>query len=104
MRMHTGKLVPNNAQNLGTLGYLNAHEAFDGLGIAERMAHRADTADAFRNIDELVVIARFHEFLQPAVNETDLRNGLQNVFILNDEVEMQRLGKNGMLRTEGDDH
>ncbi len=53
-------------------GHLHAHKLLDGLGIAEGVSHGADAADALGNVDELVVVAGFHELLQTAVDEADL--------------------------------
>ncbi len=58
------------------LGHLHAHERLDGLGIADGMPERADAANAFGDVDELVVIARLDELLEAAMDEADLGNRL----------------------------
>ena len=53
MRVNTRELVPYDAQILGALGDLDAHEALNGLGVAHRVTERADAADALSDEDEL---------------------------------------------------
>ena len=67
------------------------------------MARGADAADALGDVDELVVVAGLHELLQAAVHEPDLRDGFDDLLVLNHQVQVERLGQHGMLRAEGDD-
>ena len=103
VRVDTRQLVPNDAQVLGALGNLHAHKLLDRFGIAHGMAERADAADTLGNVDELVVVARFHQLFQAAVHETDLWDGLEDRLVFHHEVKMQRLGKHRVLRAERDD-
>ena len=67
MRVDTRELMPHDAQRLGPVGNLHAHELLNRFSIAHGMAEGADAADALGDIDELVVVARFHELLQAAI-------------------------------------
>ena len=58
------------------------------------MTEGADAAEALGVIDELVVVARFDELLLAAMHEADLGHGLDDLLILDDEVQMKRLGEN----------
>ena len=100
--MDPGKLMPDNSQVFGALRDLYAHQTFDGLCVAHRMPECADAADSLRDVYELVVVLRLHEPLEAAVDEPDLRHGLDDHFVLDDKVEVKRLGKHRMLRTERD--
>ena len=37
------------------------------------------------------------------MHEADLGHGLDDLLVLDDEIQMKRLGENRMLRSEGDD-
>ena len=84
-------------------GNLDAHELLDGFGVAHGMPEGADAADALGHVDELVVVARFDELLKTAVDEADLRDRLDNGFVLHHQIEVQRLGQHRVLRSERDD-
>ena len=101
--MDTGQLVPDDAQILGALGHLHAHEGLDGLGVAEGVPHGADAADALGNVDELVVVAGLHELLQAAVHEPDLREHVHDGLVLHHQIEVQRLREHRVLGPEGND-
>ena len=66
------------------------------------MAKAADAAHALGNVDELVVVALFHELLKAAVHKSNLGNGLDDMLVFNDEIEVHGLGKHRVLRTERD--
>ena len=84
--------MPDDAQVLRALGDLDAHEALDRFGIAHGVAERADAADALRNVDELVVVARFDQLLEAAVHEANLRDGFDDLLVLDDQVQVKGLG------------
>ena len=67
------------------------------------MSECANAANAFCNVDELVVVLRANEALETTVNEADLGNGFENHFIFDDKVKMYRLRQYRVLGTEGDD-
>lgn len=56
-----------------------------------------DAADALGNVDELVVVAGFHELLQAAVHEPDLREHVHDGLVLHHQIEVQRLREHRML-------
>ena len=103
MRMYPRELMPYDAQILCTLWDFNAHELLDRLRIAHGMSECANAANAFCNVDELVVVLRANEALETTVNEADLGNGFENHFIFDDKVKMYRLRQYRVLGTEGDD-
>ena len=74
--------MPHDAQRLGPVGNLHAHELLHRFSIAHGMTEGADAADALGNIDELVVVARFHELLKAAMHEADLGHGLDDLLVL----------------------
>ena len=101
VRMNTGELVPDNTQIFRAFGHLNAHKALHRLRIAKRMPHGANTANALGYIDELVIIARLNKLFQTTVNKADLRNSLNDLLVLHDQVKVKGLGQNRMLRSKG---
>ena len=101
--MDSGELVPDDAQHLRAVGDLDAHQGLNGLGIAHGMAERADAADSLDDVDELVVVARLDELLKASVHEADLRDGLDDLLVLDHEVQMERLRQHRVLRAERDD-
>lgn len=68
--------MPDDAQVFAALWNFNAHKALDCLGITERVPHRADAADPFCDVDELVVVTRLDELFKPSVDKSDLRNAV----------------------------
>ena len=79
--MDARELVQDHADELGASRNLDAHQVFDRLGIAERVAEAADAADTLGHVDELVDVARLNQLLEPSVDEADLRNGLDDAFV-----------------------
>ncbi len=59
--------------------------------------------NAFGHVDHLGEFLLLGQFFQTPVDETDRRDSLDDFLILQDQVQMDRLGKNGMLGTEWDD-
>lgn len=67
------------------------------------MAKRADAANALRHVHELRVVALLDELLEPTVHVADTRNRVDDGLVLEDEIEMDGFGQDGMLRPERDD-
>ena len=102
MGVYTGQLMPNDTKIFGAFRYFNAHKALDRLSVAHRMPERANAAYSLSNVDELVIIFRLDQSLETAVHEPNLRHRFQHDLVLDDEVEVQGLRQDRMLRTERD--
>lgn len=103
MRMDTRKLVPDHAQVFGTLRNLYTEHLLARFGITHTVAETANPANALDDEKKLGIIPFLNEFLQTAMHEPDLGNDVDDLFVLDDKVEMQRLRKHGMLRSERND-
>ena len=86
MRVDARKLMQNGADILHAAGHLDVEHALAGTGIAAAVTHGADAADALGDVAKLMHIALFGELLEAAVHKTDLRNRLDNDFVLDHQV------------------
>ena len=100
MAVDAGKFAPDRPQIQRARRHLNVHDGFNGLAIGLSVDETADAANAFGDINEFDVILLFRQFLQSAMDETDGRPRFDDLFVLHDEVEMNRLRQNRMLRAE----
>jgi len=96
-------LAPDQAQELGARGHLDAHQGLDALGIALAVDAAADAANALGHIAHLLEILGLGQALQAAVDEADGGDGVDDGLVLHDQVKVQRLGQDRVLRPEGDD-
>ena len=100
MGMDTGQFVPDSTEPFRPGRHFYFHHFFHGAAVPPAMAERTNPADPFCHIDILLEVTKFHKLFQPAVHITDRRNRTDNLFILQFQIQMDRFGKNGMLRTE----
>ena len=102
MAVHTRELVEDDAQVRGTVRDLDSHELLDAFGVAQGVAKRADAANTLRHVHELRVITFLDELLESTVHIADTRNCVDDGLVLEDKVEVDRLGQDGVLRSERD--
>ena len=100
MAVETGNFVPDGTQVLRPFRNFNFHQAFDGLAVTPAMTERTDAADPFRYIHIFLEAALLYQFFQPPVNIPNGRNRLYNFFVLQLEIEMDRLRQYRMLGTK----
>ena len=99
--MHALELAPEGAQAADrAIGYDRAEQGFDSLAVAHAVHEGADAADALGDVHIIEVVALFDQHLEAAVDVADLRNGAYHFFVLEDEVEVEGFGEDGMLRAE----
>ena len=103
MGMYTRKLMHDRTQVFSTRRDLNVHKALDRLCIAIAVTERTNAADALRNVNVLMDIARLDELFETTMDESDLRKNIDDRFVFNHEVEMDRLRQNRMLGSEWND-
>lgn len=100
MGMYTRKLMHDRTQVFSARRDLDIHKTLDRLRIAVAMTERTNAADALRNVDVLMDIARLDELFETTMDESDLRKNIDDRFVFNHEVEMDRLRQNRMLGSE----
>ena len=98
--VHALELAPEGAQPAGAIGYDRAEQGFDSLAVAHAVHEGADAADALGDVHIVEVVALFDQHLEAAVDVADLRNGAYHFLVLEDEVEVEGFGEDGMLRAE----
>ena len=101
--VNTRELMPDNAQIFCSLGYLHAHKPLYRFGITHGVPECADAAYTLRHVDKLVVVACLDKLLKASMDKPDLGYCLDNSFVLDHEIEMQRFGQHRMLGAERDD-
>ena len=102
MIVHPCELRPHGPQELCSFRNLQVHDVLDRLDVSEAMSERADAAGSFGNQYKLLKVAFFHELLQSSVDEADRRKCVNNLLILQNKIQMDRFGKDRVLRPERD--
>ena len=102
MAMYPGQLRPYGSQIKCTFGNLHRHHLFYRLTVSHAVHKAAQSTDPVGNMHEINVIPFFHQSFQPPVDVTYGWNGVDDLFILGNQVEMNRLGKYGVLGAERD--
>ena len=103
MAVHPVEFRPDDAQVGGAARHFDVHEVFDGAAEAQGVDAGADAADAFHDVDHLVVVAERGERFKSAVDVAELGQGFDHGFVVHDKLEMDRFRQNRMLRSERND-
>ena len=101
--VEAGELAPDGPQVQRARRHGDVHDRFDRLAIGLAVDEAADAADALGDIDELDVVLLLDQLLQAAMDEADGRARLDDLFVFDHQVEVDRLRQHRVLRAEGDD-
>ena len=99
MAVDTAHLAPDGAQVSGPGRDLDVHDVLHRLAVAHAVHEAADAAGPLHHIGHLVKILLLHQALQPSVDETDGGNGLDDLLILDDQIQMNGLRQHRVLRS-----
>ena len=91
-------LGPDQAQPAGPLGHLDVHDLLERDAVAHAVHEAADAADALHDEAHLGVLDPLDHRLEAAVDVADRRDGVDDLLVLEDQVEDDRLGQHRVLR------
>ena len=102
MAVDTAHLAPDGAQVSGPGRDLDIHDVLHRLAVAHAVHEAADAADAFRHVYIFGKLFLFNQLFQTSVDEADGGNRFHHLFILQNQIQMDRLRQHRMLRPERD--
>ena len=86
----------------GSLGHFDVHDRFERDAVAHAVHEAADAADALHDEDHLGGIDPLDHHFQAAVDVADGRDRVDDLLVLEDQVENERLRQDRVLRPERD--
>ena len=98
-----GGFAPNRPQVFGARRHLDVHDLLYRLAIAHAVLEAADAAGPFRDVDHFFEVPLVDEALEAAVNEAHRRDDPDDLFVVEHQIQMDRLRQHGMLGPEGHD-
>ena len=102
MAVDAGQLGPNCSQVERPLRHLDAHDLLDGLAVSQGVLKAAQAADPVGHMDKIDEVPIFHQSFEAPMDITYGGDGVHNLFIFRYEIEVNRLGKHRVLRSERD--
>ena len=103
MGVDSAHLAPNGAQIFGSGRHFCAKDLLQGLAIGHAVLKGANAANTLYHILIVMEVPTTGQFFQSPMDKADGGDGLNHLFVLQDQIQMYRLRQHRVLRAKGHD-